>query len=226
MKQGKFIVIDGSDGSGKKTQSDLLIKKFQQQGMKTAYYDFPQYESFFGSMVGRYLNGEFGDVDDVSPYLGSVLYAGDRYQASEQMKADLAAGKNIICNRYIQSNMAFQTAKLKDQKEKERFLAWIEEMEYNIFGIPKADLVLYLYVPSTISQILVGKKAERNYTKMKYDIHERNSEYLKRVETEYINLAKVYPEWKLINCTENGKILSIEAIEEMVWGVVSKELAL
>src|SRR5476649_976963 len=113
-KKGKFIVIEGSDGVGKKTQADLLIKMFRRIGKQVVFYDFPQYEkSFFGQMVAKYLNGDFGDVGDVSPHLISVLYAGDRFEAAEHIRHDLNKGKIVISNRYTQSNMAFQAAKLK-----------------------------------------------------------------------------------------------------------------
>lgn len=218
-------MIDGSDGSGKKTQSELLINNLRDEGCEVSFYDFPQYaDSFFGSMAGRYLNGEFGDIDDVSPYLASILYAGDRFEAAKTMKADLAAGRIVVSNRYIQSNMAFQTAKLSSKEDKEKFLTWVENMEYNIFKIPKADLVIYLSVPYKISQKLVGQKTERNYTKLKRDIHEKNAEFLKRVEVEYVNLASLYSEWRLIDCMKDGRIKSKEEIAREVLNVVMKEI--
>lgn len=225
MKQGKLIVIDGSDGSGKKTQSEMLINNLRDLGHGVAFYDFPQYaDSFFGRMVGRYLNGEFGDVDDVSPYLASILYAGDRFEASNSMKIDLEACRIVICNRYIQSNMAFQTAKLPTKEKKKEFLNWVEEMEYDVFKIPKADLVIYLHVPHKVSQELVGRKAERNYTKLKHDIHEKNSDYLAKVEVEYVNLSKTNPRWRLIDCMKDGQIRTREEIAQKVLGVVKGEL--
>lgn len=224
-KKGKFIVIDGSDGSGKKTQSDLLTKSLKDLKHKVAYYDFPQYESsLFGRMVGRYLNGEFGEADEVSPFLSSILYAGDRFQASAGIKKDLAEGKIIISNRYTQSNMAFQSAKIKSKKKKGEFLVWLEELEYGVFNIPQPDLVIYLYVPYQVSQALVDKKSARNYTKLKRDIHEKNSDFLKRVEAEYVNLSKIYPEWRLIDCSSAEGILPIETIAGKVKVTVLKEL--
>jgi len=217
-RQGKFIVIDGSDGAGKKTQADLLVAKLKSLGRQVAYYDFPQYsESFFGRMVGRYLNGEFGEADDVSPYLSSLLYAGDRFEASDNIKKDLLAGKIVISNRYIQSNMAFQSAKLKTPAEKKRFLTWLEELEYKKFNIPKADLVIYLYLPFLVSQGLVAKKEKRDYTNKTHDIHEKNTDFLSRVEKEYLKLAKNNLEWQKIDCSAKGGILSREIIAEKIF---------
>ena len=224
---GKFIVIDGSDGAGKKTQSDLLIGNLKKQGHAVAFYDFPQYEeTFFGKMVGRYLNGEFGEADDVSPYLASLLYAGDRWQAGEKMKEDLAAGKIVISNRYTQSNMGFQTAKFKTDKEKELFLSWITELEFSVYKIPKPDLVIYLYVPYQISQALVDQKDSRNYTELKRDIHEKNSDFLGRVEKTYLMLAKKYPEWEKIDCSSPNGILSIQAIGEKISKILRSRLGI
>ena len=220
-KKGKFIVIEGSDGVGKKTQADLLIKMFRRIGKQVVFYDFPQYErSFFGAMVGKYLNGDFGDVGDVSPHLISLLYAGDRFEASEHIRHDLNKGKIVIANRYTQSNMAFQAAKFTKNKDKENFHEWLEELEFGIFNIPKPDLIVYLYAPYEISQKMVDKKAKRSYTDKKRDIHERNSEFLKQVEKEYLDLAKNNKEWRTIVCTEGDNLLSIEEINKKIFAVI------
>jgi len=220
-KKGKFIVIEGSDGVGKKTQADLLIKMFRRIGKQVVFYDFPQYErSFFGEMVGKYLNGDFGDVHDASPHLISLLYAGDRFEAAEHIRHDLNKGKIVISNRYTQSNMAFQAAKFNNEKDKNKFLEWIEELEFGIFNIPRPDLIVYLYAPYEISQKMVDKKSRRSYTSKKRDIHERNTEFLKQVEKEYLALAKRGKEWRTILCSENDKILPIEEINQRIFAAI------
>jgi len=218
MQQGKFIVIDGSDGSGKTTQTNLLIERLKAEGHEVAHYDFPQYgKTIFADMVGHYLNGEFGEVDDVSPYLGSLMYAGDRFMASKNIKTDLEDGKIVIANRYIQSNMGHQTAKIANPAEKKKFLDWLFKLEYETYNIPKADLVIYLRVPFAIAQTLVDKKDARSYTDKQRDIHEGNGEYLERVDKTYLELSKDFPEWVMINCTTNGAIESPEEINGKVW---------
>lgn len=216
-KKGKFIVIEGSDGVGKKTQADLIIKLFRRSGKQVVFYDFPQYErSFFGKMVADYLNEKFGDVNDSDPYLISLLYAGDRLEASEHIRHDLSRGKIVICNRYTQSNMGFQTAKIKSPKDKKKFLEWLEELEFGIFNIPKPDMVIYLYAPHKISQKMVDNKSKRNYTDKKRDIHERNTDFLCLVENEYLELAKNNSEWRTINCVEDEAMLSPEEISAKI----------
>ncbi len=221
---GRFIVIDGSDGAGKKTQTDLLIARLKKDGHKVAPYDFPNYDSFFGRMVGRYLNGDFGEVGEVSPYTTALMFAGDRWQASAAIRKDLAAGKLVISNRYAQSNMGFGSANFKTRAEKDKFLDWMHELEFQIYGIPKPDLVIYLYVPYEISQGLVDKKSKRSYTDLKRDIHEKNTDFLKRVEQSYLMLADKYPEWRKIDCIKAGQIQSIEEIAGKVYEIVEKEL--
>jgi len=223
-KRGKFIVIEGSDGVGKKTQADLLIKMFRRIGKQVVFYDFPQYEkSFFGQMVAKYLNGEFGDVGDVSPHLISMLYAGDRFEAAEHIRHDLNKGKIVISNRYTQSNMAFQAAKFNTNKEKKEFLEWLEELEFGIFNIPRPDLIIYLYAPFEISQKMVDKKGKRSYTNKTRDIHERNTKFLKAVEQEYLNLAKSNHEWRMIVCTSGDKMLSPDEISQKIFAIVESK---
>lgn len=223
--KGKFIVIDGSDGSGKKTQSDLLVEKLKTDGHPVSYYDFPQYDkTFFGAMVGRYLNGEFGDLSEINPYLISLLYAGDRWQASESIKKDLAEGKVVVSNRYIQSNMAFSGARFATVSEREKFLEWLDELEYKVYGIPHPDLVIYLYVPYKIGQELVDKKEKRNYTAKKRDIHEKDAEYLEQVENTYLWLAERCKEWKKIDCIDKRGILPIETIAKKVSSIALSKL--
>lgn len=225
-KCGKFIVLDGNEGSGKKTQSHVLLNKLKKSGYKTAYFDFPQYgKTFFGKVVGSYLNGDFGSEAD--PYLASLPYAGDRWQASDAIKNNLVTGKVVVSNRYIQANMGVQAAKFLSVKKKNSYLGWLEELEYEVYKIPKADLVLYLHVPFKIGQKLVDKKTLRDYTKKKRDLYEDNTRFLQKVEKNYLWLSKKYTEWELIDCTdEKGKILTIGQISDKVSEVVKRRLGL
>ena len=219
---GKFIVLDGTDGSGKKTQAKLLLKRLADEGYKAGYYDFPQYgKTLFGDMTARYLNGEFGEADDVSPYFSSLLYAGDRWQAKDKIAEDIKNGKIIISNRYTSSSMAFQTAKIKIKSLKKEYIKWIEKLEFETYKIPRPDLVLFLYVPFKISRTLVDKKDKRNYTDLKRDIHEKNDDFMQRAENEYLFLAKNHPDWKIINCCDENKILPVEIIHQKIWKAIA-----
>lgn len=224
MPQGKLIVIDGSDGAGKKTQSDLLIKKLKEIGKEVVFFDFPQYDKFYGKIVARYLNSELGKLDDVNPYLISLAYALDRATAKDEMHAALNQGKIVICNRYTCSNMAYQSAKFGNKEEQDKYVQWDEELEYTQNGLPIPDLVIYLYVPYETSQILLDKKEkdQREYVNgKKRDLHEESKNFLQKVEERYIELAKE-KNWNKIDCYKNKKLLSIDAVGEKVWGVVKE----
>jgi len=225
--KGKFIVIDGLDGSGKKTQLDLLVKYCRQRKIKTATVDFPQYyQTFFGRLVGRYLTGEFGSLQQTNPYLTALTYAGDRWQAKPLMLKALAKGKLLLANRYTSSSMAFMAAKFKIKKQADKFINWIKELEQNVYGCPKEDLLIYLSVPADLGQRLVLKKGRRKYlkSKAKYDIHEKNLAYLKRVEKVYLDLTKRFPHWYKINClNKDNSLKSREEIHHLIIKLLQKE---
>ena len=137
--RGKFIALEGIDGSGKRTQIDLLASGLNARGLATFRIGFPRYESFFGKLVGRYLNGEFGALDAVDPHLSALLYAGDRLEAKLEIEAALSDGKIVLADRYIGSNMAHQSERVSPEK-REEFLAWLKHLEYGLYRLPVEDL--------------------------------------------------------------------------------------
>src|SRR3990167_11381683 len=220
MAKGKLIVFEGADGSGKATQAKLLLEYLKRERISAEFISFPRYEkSLWGKMVKRYLNGEFGKVDEVSPYLASVLYAGDRMSASAQIRKWLSEGKMVICDRYVGSNLAHMGAKFNPsstesrrgrevQSSKFKFIEWLEKLEYGENKIPREDLVFFLDVSVEISQKLMDDR--------KLDIHERNVDYLKKVTQEYESLARERKNWLRVECLENGRLMSPEAIHQKV----------
>lgn len=216
MRKGKLIVIDGADGSGKKTQADLLIKKLKHEKRKVILFDFPQYDKFFGKLVKRYLSGEFGGLNEVDAHLASVLYAADRWQAKDEINKYLEKGYIVISNRYAESNMAHQSAKISSSKKRREFLKWLDEMEFKNFVIPRANLVIYLDVPVEIGQKLVEHRGNKK------DIHEVDTDYLKRTQNQYRKLCDTNRHWYKISCTQNNQIFSREEIADKVWEIVTK----
>lgn len=211
--RGRLIVIDGIDGSGKTTQAKLLVSFLKKKGYKTCYIDFPRYHtSFHGKVVARYLTGEFGQLDEVSPYLASLAYALDRLTAKPQLERWLRQGNIVVANRYTSANMAHQTARLP-KDEREEFLRWLADMEYNVHKLPKEDIVIFLHVPPEIGQKLVDKKKKR-------DMHEANLSYLREVEKMYLELARKNKNWVKIECVEKSKLKSREEIHKMVVGAI------
>lgn len=228
MKKGKFIVIDGTDGSGKATQSKLLVNRLKKEGYKVKTIDFPQYEkNFFGKMTGRYLSGEFGKAKEVSPYLASILYAADRFETKKKIEKWLRDGNIVIADRYASSNQIHQGGKIKNKKDRKIFLDWLEVMEYKIFKIPKPDRIIYLDVPIKFSVNLLKEKKAQNkkqYLKGKKDIHENDLKHLEDAKESAIKLVKKLNNWTRINCVKNNELMSIEEINNIIWNKLEKRL--
>jgi len=222
-KKGFFIVLDGIDGSGKATQTALLMQRLKAHGYKTDAIDFPQYyTNLFGKMAGQYLAGDFGPTD---PHLASILYALDRWQSKERIEKALAAGRIFVCDRYASANMIHQCGRIASPRKRKEMLAFLEEMEFGIFGIPKPDLVLFLDVLPNVGRRLVGRKDARAYTKgKKRDLHEKDSRHLTDARNQALRLAKERPEWTKIDCMGSGAILPPEAVSELIWNEVEKKL--
>ncbi len=222
--KGKLIVIEGTDGSGKGTQSKLLYDRLKKEGHVVELVEFPQYGKPSAEMVGEYLNGKFGTAEEVGPYRASILYAVDRYAASKQMKEWLGQGKIIICNRYVSANKGHQAGKLKDHDKIDKFLEWINELEYDIFAIPRPDKLLLLYMPCEMGQKLVEKKGHRDYVGgNKKDIHEADIDHLKDAEKAYRYVAEK-EKWSIIDCSDGDKPKSIEEIQTLVYDCIKPML--
>src|SRR6202050_4929400 len=144
--RGKLIVLEGIDGSGKRTQSDALAREFSRRGTPFAQISFPNYGGFHGNLVARFLNGGFGPLSAVDPHFSALLYAGDRLGSKPGIKAALAAGKIVLADRYVASNLAHQGARAPREKRPE-FLAWLKQLEYQVHALPAEDLVIYLRLP-------------------------------------------------------------------------------
>jgi dTMP kinase len=200
---GKLIAIEGIDGSGKRTQLDLLEKALAARGLRVYSTGFPQYDSLFGKMVGQFLNGEFGNLGSIDVHLTALLYAGDRFEAKPRLTAALDEGKIVLVDRYIASNLAHQTARVSPDKRNE-FLAWIEHLEYTIYGLPRENLVLYLRLPAVEAQALVAKKSARSYTTAKQDILEASLKHLEEAAQMYDSLSR-RASWATVECFDSSR---------------------
>ncbi len=221
-KKGKFIVIDGTDGSGKATQTKLLVEKLTKVGQPVKMIDFPRYGEKSAGLVEEYLNGKYGSANEVGPYRGSIFYACDRYAASFEIKKWLAEGNIVISNRYVSSNMGHQAGKIKNLAARDEFLDWLDNLEYNIFQIPRPDLTILLFMPPEIGQQLVDKKGHRDYVGgKKRDIHEADLQHLIDAASAYKYVADKYG-WITISCAPNNNLAKIEDINEQLWQEVKK----
>ena len=219
---GKFIVIDGTDGSGKTTQLGLLKARLEAAGYAVALADFPQYNTKSAGLVEEYLSGKYGQADEVNPYKASIFYAVDRYDASFKIQQWLAEGKIVLANRYTSSNMGHQGCKIANPLERKIFFNWLYDLEYKIFEIPRPDLSLILHVESEIAQELTKTRAREDWAGKKTDIHEDNLDHLKKAERIYLEIADSFPDFRLISCTKNNAILSREEISLLVWLAAKK----
>lgn len=213
--KGKIIVIEGIDGSGKNTQSNLILKYLIQSGIKAEKISFPAYdETFFGKEVGNYLNGQFGGLDEINPKLAAMLYAGDRFEKKEYIEKKLSEGFILIIDRYVPSNIAHQASKY-DGLERENLADWINQLEYDVYKIPKPDVIIFLDVPPKKSQELVLTKKKRTYTEKKQDLHEENRPYLEKVYSYFCELSE-RNKWTHINCFQKGSMLPEEKINSIL----------
>ena len=195
---GKLIAIEGIDGSGKNTQVRLLHHELTSRGYSVYTTSFPQYESWFGKMVGQFLNGDLGPLDKVDPHFSALLYAGDRFEAKSRIVTSLERGAIVLADRYVASNLAHQTARVPAAKRAD-FISWIEHLEYGIYDLPREDLVLYLRVPPQEAQSLVKKKPSRSYTDSTHDILEGSIRHLEDAADMYDLLSRQSP-WATIQC--------------------------
>jgi dTMP kinase len=201
--RGKFIVLEGIDGSGKRTQREMLAAELNSRGIAFVEMSFPRYEGFFGRMVAQFLNGELGALEAVDPHFSALLYAGDRLEAKPIIEGHLAAGRSVLVDRYIGSNLAHQGA-IAPAEGRADFLKWLKELEYEVYGLPVEDLVIYLRTPASEAQRLVGKKQARGHTKLRRDILEANLKHLKTASEVYDQLAK-QANWVTIECYDAKK---------------------
>lgn len=228
-KRGKLIVIDGSDGSGKATQTRALLARLKTEGYRMKTLDFPQYEAnFFGALIGRSLAGDFGDFIAIDPHIGSVLYAADRFESRPKIEAWLKAGYVVVLDRYVSANQIHQGGKIHDAKKQREFLGWLDMMEHGVFGLPRPDVIIYLDVPVEVSQKLLSHEEQQRkkvyLKKGQKDLAETNVKHLSESRENALRLVKKLNRWERISCTAKGEMLSREKIAEKVWSVVEKTL--
>jgi dTMP kinase len=181
----------------------LLAQAFAARGNQVFTTGFPQYDSWFGKMVGQFLNGDFGPLESVDPHFTALLYAGDRFERRQPILSALDRGQVVIADRYIASNLAHQAARIAPEA-RTSFRAWIEHLEYDIYGLPREDLVLYLRVPPRTAQSLVAKKTARSYTDSGHDLQESDLRHLGAAADIYDKLANS-PNWKTVECFDEAR---------------------
>ena len=217
--KSKIIVIEGLDGSGKATQTALLAQKLSDRGIKVRRLEYPDYDSPSSSLVKMYLGGEFGSKpEDVNAYAASAFYAVDRAAGFlGDWKADYQSGALFLCDRYCTSNIIYQMAKVSDN-DRDAFIEWQADFEYDKLGLPRPDAVIYLDVSPDVSQKLMEKRYGGDQSKK--DLHESNLSFLLSCRKSALYAAEKCG-WKIIDCCENGDIKPIDKISEEIEKAVS-----
>jgi len=226
MKKGKFIVLEGTDGSGKTVQFQRLFDRLKRQKIEVRTLDFPRYGKPSSYFVEQYLKGSYGSWKEVGAYRASLFYALDRFATSSKVKKWLKQGKIVLSNRYVGSNLGHQGVKIKDKTGRERFFKWVNELEYKILALPKPDINIFMHMPAKIAYTLVDNKGKREYSGCKKrDIHEQDISHIKQAEKVFCEVVKLFPkDFTTVECVEKEKLLSIEEVEKRIWQVVKRFL--
>ena len=228
MKKGVFIVIDGSDGSGKATQTKLLVERLQREGLAMEQISFPQYGQKSAGPLEEYLSGKYGQAVDVGPYCTSVLFAVDRFDAAPKIKKWLDEGKIVVADRFVSANMGHQGSKIKNNEERREFFKWEMEFEHNLLGLPRPDFNIILHVPAEIAKRLIDERDKQGGSKhgLTKDIHESDPDHLYAAERAYLDMAEQFDDYLLVSCAENNQLLSREVIHEKIWEIIKNKLNL
>jgi len=217
-KSGYIIELEGGDGAGKKTQTELLRRRLAEAGWEVRVFSFPDDATPYGRLIRAGLNGEHGDFRHTDPYLTAPLYIADRDVWKQEIAESLGRSAIVILDRGPFSNHAYQGVKIPDRQDRDRFQEWLDRFEFDQLHHLPPDLVLVLDVPSDISDELMGRRGV-------YDQHERDIEFQRAVHEEFLHLAQSRG-WSVVDCAGTESVIaSREAIHERVWEVVHAFLA-
>ncbi|MCI6738900.1 MAG: thymidylate kinase [Intestinibacter sp.] len=222
--KGKLIIIEGSDGSGKATQTKKLYDRLEQNNYNIKKVEFPNYDSESSALVKMYLRGDFGKhAEDVDPYVCSTFFAVDRYASFKtEWEEFYNNGGIIICDRYTTSNMIHQASKM-EVEERDKYLEWLNDLEFNLYKIPKPDCVIFLDVPVEMSQKLMKDRNNKITGESEKDIHESDFDYLKKSYENSLYIAKKY-DWQRINCIKDDNMRTIDDIHEEIYSIVEAKI--
>lgn len=222
---GKLFVIDGTDGSGKQTQFEKLKESLTKDKIDYKIVSFPNYNSPSSSLVKMYLSGEFGkDAKKVSPYIASTFYAVDRYATFQAgYKNYYENGGIILADRYTTANMVHQAGKIENKEERKKFLNWLWDLEFKLYGLPVPTQVFFLNMPVEKSLELIKNRENKFTHTTKKDIHESDEKHLLDSYHAACEVAKDY-QWYEVKCVKNNEIRTIEDIHTEIYQEVKKHI--
>ena len=222
---GKLFVIDGTDGSGKQTQFQKLQERLDKEGIEYKTVSFPNYDSPSSSLVKMYLSGKFGEnAKDVSPYIASTFYAADRYATyKKDLEEYYNNGGLILADRYTTANMVHQAGKISDEKEREKFLNWLWDFEFNLYGLPVPTEAFFLNMPPEYAFKLMENRKNKFTHEDKKDIHERDKNHIIDSYNAACSLVDKY-NWYEVKCVKEDKLRTIEDIHEEIYNEIKKHI--
>lgn len=222
---GKLFVIDGTDGSGKQTQFEKLKERLTEEGVDYRVVSFPNYDDPSSSLVKMYLSGEFGEnAKEVSPYIASTFYAADRYATYKRfLEKYYQEGGVILADRYTTANMVHQAGKIKEKKEREKFLDWLWDFEFNLYGLPVPTKAFFLNMPPEYALKLMEHRENKFTHTDQKDIHERDKNHIIDSYEAACDLVDKY-NWYDVKCVKNSEIRPIEEIHEEIYEEIKKYL--
>jgi dTMP kinase len=219
MSLAKLIVLDGADNSGKATQTSILVERLQKEGYKVGTLDFPRYtQNTFGKLIKESLMGLHGDFLEKDPRVASVLYAADRFEAKDELQKLLEQMDIVVLDRYVSANMLHQGAKIANDAERKEFLLWLEHVEYGIFGMPKPDLTIMLFVSNEHKQVILKQMVTEG--KKTLDSAEVDGEHQKRVAACALWLSAIRPNWSTVQCSFKDTLRTREDIHEELFSII------
>lgn len=223
--EGLFVVIDGSDGTGKETQHRLTIARLQENQIAYEPFDFPRYGQPSAYFLEKYLQGGYGDAKNLDPRTRAVLFAVDRFEASPAISHARATGKLAISNRFTIANMIHHAAKMEHPEDRQAFYEWVDEFEHSILRIPKPTLNFIMTIPHTIALANIEKRAVEDNRKK--DLHENDTELMMRSIDAAVELTELYPDYCIpINCAKNDtEMRSREDINDEIWNHIQSRLS-
>jgi len=217
-RRGRLIVFEGTDASGKKTQTELLVKRLRQERVKCATFSFPDYSSKYGKLIRALLDGKKGDIKDIDPYFFANLYAEDRKLVKNKIKKVLDKGIFVICDRYVMANL-YHVPKFKSTIEKRRFIRWLKFTEYRKNRMPKEDVTFLLYAPVEVKRQLILSR-QKKLSRQDVDIYEKNIKFMDDVQKVFIKQARFNLRWKVIDCSKGKDMIPKEEISDRVFSYV------
>lgn len=218
-----LVAIEGVDGSGKATQAAMLVERLRAMFLTVGTMSFPQYDKTVAAeQIARYLNGEFGEKLD--PRLAAMLYALDRFESRESLKSMLETCDVVVLDRFVESNVAHQAARLSGYIEESAFTEWVHELEHGVLGTPVPSTIVLIDIPVEVSTERVGMKAPRQYTEQLADMHEADSSYMRKVRDIYRRQA-IDNEWVVVCAIDADKRpRSVDEISDEILRAVLKDM--